>query len=184
MRRRRTQVRGYALSELLVAVAIAGLIIGVLTFLNVDYITLGRRVSDLQAPYALGGRAQRQDPCATPGAVLTAGGDEVVARAPQDNATVLTLSPPQEDDPQTEVSTPAGPAGGSRQPVRVVVEAALQAAPAPGAPARGPSLAAIEVGGATAGVVSPRCDLPQICTYDVANAMCAEDEVNALAEPS
>ena len=177
------RARGYALSELLVAVAIAGLIIGILTFLNVDYVTLGRRVSDIQAPYALGTRAERVDPCATPGGVLTAGDDEVVAKAPHDSTTVLKLSPPQGDGSQTQVSTAGGPVGASAAPVRVVVEAAPQTGLAPGAPARGPSLASIEVGGATAGVVSPRCDLPQICTYDVANAICTEDEVNALAEP-
>lgn len=178
---RMMQARGYALSELLVAVAIAGLIIGVLTFLNVDYITLGRRVSDIQAPYALGTRAERADPCETPGGVLTAGDTNVVAKAPHETATVLTLRAPGADaaDHLTEVSTPAGLAGASRAPVHVVVETAPQS----GDPARGPSVASIEVGGATAGVVSPRCDLPQICTYDVTNAMCLEDEVNALAEP-
>jgi len=178
MSRRKLRARGYALSELLVAVAIAGLIIGVLTFLNVDYISLGRRVSEIQAPYAMGGRAQRDDPCATPGGVLTAGAANVVARAPRDAATVLTLAPPT-DEGTTEVRTATGVAGASRQPVRVVVEATPQA----GNVLRGPSLAALEVGGATAGVVSPRCDLPQICTYDVVNAMCTEDEVNALADP-
>jgi hypothetical protein len=181
MSARRRQARGYALSELLVAVAIAGLIIGVLTFLNVDYITLARRVSEIQAPYALGTRAERGDPCETPGGVLTAGDADVVAKAPHETATVLTVRPPSADeaDGVTEVSTPAGAAGASRAPVRVVVEATPQG----GLPARGPSLAAIEVGGATAGVVSPRCDLPQICTYDATNAVCQEDEVNALAEP-
>ncbi|HWF77292.1 MAG TPA: hypothetical protein VN694_08960 [Caulobacteraceae bacterium] len=178
MRRRKAGSRGYALSELLVAVAIAGLIIGVLTFLNADYISLGRRVSDIQAPYALGARAARGDPCGTPGGVLTAGDDNVVDVAMHETNTVLTLNTPT-DEGATRVTTPAGDAGESHQPVRVVVEAL----PKSGAIARGPSLAAIEVGGATAGVVSPRCDLPQICTYDPANAMCEEDEVNALAEP-
>ena len=170
--------RGYALSELLVAVAIAGLIIGVLSFLNVDYISLGRRVGDMQSPYAMGGRAQRIDPCATPGGVLTAGDTNVVAQAPHEAAAVFTLNPPA-DDGTTVLAAPTGLAAASRRPVRVVVEATPQT----GAIPRGPSLASIEVGGATTGVVSPRCDLPQICTYDVANAMCEEDEVNALAEP-
>jgi hypothetical protein len=178
MRTRTLRARGYALSELLVAVAIAGLIIGVLTFLNVDYISLGRRVSDIQAPYAMGGRAERGDPCATPGGVLTAGDDNVVAIAPHETATVLTLRS-QADDGTTEVATPAGVVGASRRPVRVLVEAMPKTGPI----ARGPSVASIEVGAATAGVVSPRCDLPQICTYDGTNAMCLEDEVNALAEP-
>ncbi len=183
MRPRETRPRqraagGFALSELLVAVAIAGLIIGVLTFLNVDYISLGRRVSDIQTPYELGARAERADPCATPGGVLTAGDTNVVARAPHESATVLTLHP-QADDGTTEVTTPRGLAGAAHQPVRVVVETAPQS----GNVLRGPSVASIEVGGATAGVVSPRCDLPQLCTYDPINAICLEDEVNALAEP-
>jgi hypothetical protein len=111
--------------------------------------------------------------------VLTAGDDNVVAVAPHETATVLTLRQQQADDGATEVTTAAGVVGASRKPVRVVVEAMLKTGPI----ARGPSVASIEVGGATAGVVSPRCDLPQICTYDVANATCLEDEVNALAEP-
>lgn len=167
------RARGYALSELLVAVAIAGLIIGVLTFLNVDYISLGRRVSDLSAPYTLGTRAQVGDPCAAPGGVLTDADDAVVAHEPQDNATILTLAHPDTDDTNaTQVSTPAGLAGETRRPLRVVVE---------NAPARGPSVASVEVAGATVGVIAPRCDLPEICTYDPANAICQEDE--AVAEP-
>ena len=167
------RVRGYALSELLVAVAIAGLIVGVLTFLNVDYISLGRRVSDISGPYALGARAQSVDPCVAPGGVLTDADDQVIAHQPQDNATVLTLTHPDPDDVNaTQVSIAGGPAGQTRRPVRVLVE---------NAPSRGPSLASVEVAGATVGVIAPRCDLPQICDYDAANAMCHEDE--AVAEP-
>jgi hypothetical protein len=162
--------RGYALSELLVAVAIAGLIIGALTYLNVDYIQLGRRVSEIGAPYALGGRAQAGEPCADPpGGVLTAGDDKVISQGAHDNATVLTLA---SRDGETQVSTPAGLAGTSRRPVRLVIEAT----PSPAA-----SIAAVEVGGATVGVVAPRCDLRQVCDYDAANATCREDE--AAAEP-
>jgi hypothetical protein len=166
--------RGYALSELLVAVAIAGLIIGTLTFLNVDYISLGRRVADIQGPYALGTRAQAGDPCAAPGGVLEAGDNALIAKGPQDNETVLSLARQDADGAgaTTQVSTATGVAGASTRPVRVVVEAA---------PARGPSMASIEVGHATVGVLAPRCDLPQICDYDPANAMCHEDE--AVAEP-
>jgi hypothetical protein len=167
------RARGYALSELLVAVAIAGLIIGVLTFLNVDYISLGRRVTDIAGPYTLGTRTQAGDPCAAPGGVLTDADDAVIAHQPQDNATVLTLSHPDADDANaTQLSTASGLAGETRRPVRVVVE---------DAPARGPSVASVEIAGATVGVIAPRCDLPQICTYDAANAMCQEDE--AVAEP-
>ena len=58
MRRR----AGYALSELLVAVAIAGLIIGVLTFLNVDYVSLARRATDFTRDQAemLSGKVREQ----------------------------------------------------------------------------------------------------------------------------
>jgi hypothetical protein len=164
------RARGYALSELLVAVAIAGLIIGVLTFLNVDYVQLGRRVSDISQPYRLGARAQRGDPCADPaGGVLTAADNEVISRSDHDNATVLTMS---SQDGQTTVATPAGVAGSSRRPVRLVVEAT----PAPAA-----SMVSVEVGGATVGTVAPRCDLRQVCDYDSANATCREDEI--VAEP-
>jgi hypothetical protein len=43
-------------------------------------------------------------------------------------------------------------------------------------------MAAVELGGATAGVVSPRCEASQVCDYDAANAMCLQDEVT-VAEP-
>jgi hypothetical protein len=164
------RARGYALSELLVAVAIAGLIIGVLTFLNVDYVQLGRRVSDISQPYRLGARAQRSDPCADPaGGVLTAGDNAVILHGAQDNATVLTVS---SQDGETALATPAGMAGSSRRPLRLVVEAT----PAPAA-----SVVAVEVGGATVVTVAPRCDLRQVCDYDAANAACREDET--VAEP-
>lgn len=178
--------RGYALSELLVAVAIAGLIVGALTFLNVDYVSLGRRVADLQQPYELGGRAQAGDPCAMPGGVLVADNSALIAHGPDDNATILTLAAvdPERPGAGTLVSTPAGPAGTSRRPVRVAIKTAPAggAAATPRAQRVGPaSMATIEVGDATVGVVAPRCELPQVCTYDAANATCFEDE--ALAEP-
>jgi prepilin-type N-terminal cleavage/methylation domain-containing protein len=174
--------RGYALSELLVAVAIAGLIVGILTFINVDYITLGRRVGQIQGPYRLGRRAERVDPCAMPGGVLTADGEQLVAHGLQDNETVLTLVPPDPDTPggETQVITATGVAGTTSQPVRAVVEATTPqgAAPAPGA-----SMAWVEIGGRTVAVIAPRCDLAQICAYDAANAMCEQDKVQEVAEP-
>ena len=163
------RARGYALSELLVAVAIAGLIIGTLTFLNVDYINLGRRVGEARGPYELGARAQAGDPCAVPGAVLTAGDGAVVAQGPQEARPLLTVTP---QDGVTWVQPAAGPPVAERRPVRVVVEAT---------PTPGGSLASVEVGDATVGVLTTRCDLPQVCSYDPANAMCAEDESMANA---
>ncbi|HEY1427597.1 MAG TPA: hypothetical protein VGF50_13070 [Caulobacteraceae bacterium] len=177
------RLRGYALSELLVAVAIAGLIIGVLTFLNVDYVSLGRRVADIGRPYELGTRVGAGDPCATPGGVLIAGDRELVAHGPDGNAVVLTLDPVDPDRP--DAGTQVGEAGFSTRPVRVVVRSAVQALADAGAPAKGvgpASMAAVEIGGATVAAVSPRCELRQVCSYDAANAMCQEDE--AVAEPS
>jgi prepilin-type N-terminal cleavage/methylation domain-containing protein len=161
------RARGFALSELLVAVAIAGLIISVLTFLNVDYVAMGRRVGDIQTPYEMGRRAQALDPCANPGAVLTAGENQVTADVLKQSTPVLTLTA---DGARTQLSTPAGLAGTATRPVRVIVESTT---------APGGSMAAIEVGDATVGVVAQRCDLKQVCSYDATNVMCAEDEVNA-----
>jgi prepilin-type N-terminal cleavage/methylation domain-containing protein len=164
------RTRGFALSELLVAVAIAGLIISVLTFLNVDYVAMGRRVGDIQTPYEMGRRAQALDPCANPGAVLTAGEHQVTADMLKQSTPVLTLA---SEGAQTHVSTPAGLAGTVTRPVRVTVESTT---------APGGSMAAIEVGDATVGVVAQRCDLREVCSYDAANAMCGEDEVNAIGD--
>jgi Prokaryotic N-terminal methylation motif len=158
MRRR----AGYALSELLVAVAIAGLIIGVLTFLNVDYVGLARRVVDTQGPYALGGRAEAQgdrDRCADVGATWAATNDAVVAQEKHTATPVLTLVP---DGAATQLVTSGGLAGKSSQPLRVTVENGASSG----------AVAAIEVGDATVGVVARRCDLTEICDYDATNALC------------
>lgn len=165
------RLRGFALSELLVAVAIAGLIISVLTFLNVDYIGLARRVVDIQRPYAMGARAQSGgdlDRCAEPGATLTAVDNQVVAQGDNEASPVLTLGP---SDAGTDVVTAGGSAGSTNRPVRVIVEAA----PAAG----GGSMASLVVGDATVGVIAPRCDLTEVCAYDAANAMCRKERTNA-----
>jgi prepilin-type N-terminal cleavage/methylation domain-containing protein len=167
------RLRGFALSELLVAVAIAGLIISVLSFLNVDYIGLSRRVVDIQHPYALGARAQAGgdlDRCAEPGATLTAVDNQVVAQGDNEASPVLTLGP---SDAGTDVVTAAGSAGSTNRPVRVIVEAA----PAAG----GGSMALLVVGDATVGVIAPRCDLTEICEYDAANATCRKVQTNTAA---
>jgi prepilin-type N-terminal cleavage/methylation domain-containing protein len=165
------RLRGFALSELLVAVAIAGLIISVLTFLNVDYIGLARRVVDIQHPYAMGARAQAGgdlDRCAEPGATLTAIDNQVVAQVDNEASPVLTLGP---SDAGTDVVTAGGSAGSTNRPVRVIVEAA------PGA--GGGSMASLVVGDATVGVIAPRCDLTEVCAYDAANAVCRKAQTNA-----
>jgi type II secretory pathway pseudopilin PulG len=169
------RLRGFALSELLVAVAIAGLIIGVLTFLNVNYVSLGRRVSELRTPLDLGRHAQAgavDALCANPGAVLRPGDNKVVAQSIRQSSDFLLLDA---QDGQTRVSGALGFAGSSSQPVRIIVESAENP---------GGSVASIEVGDATVGVVAPRCDLPEVCDYDMTNAMCQADEDTNAAKPS
>jgi len=166
MRRR----AGYALSELLVAVAIAGLIIGVLTFLNVDYVGQARRVVDTQGPYAMGGRAEalaNLDRCAQTGATWATTNDAIVAEDNSTNAPVLTLAA---DGAATDLVTAGGAAGKSTRPVRVILEN--------GAPSG--AVAAIEVGDATVGVIARRCDLTEICDYDATNVLCRVPDANAL----
>jgi len=162
---------GYALPELLVAVAIAGLIVGVLTFLNVDYVGLGRRVVDIQSPYALGGRAETSadlDRCAHVGTTLAATNDAVVAQDKTGATPILTLAA---DGATTQVLTSGGGGGKTDRPVRVIVE---------NAPAPGGSMASIEVGDATVGVIAPRCELTELCDYDATNALCIVPETNAV----
>jgi len=162
------RVRGYALSELLVAVAITGLIVGLLTFLNVDYIGFARRVAGIGEPYDLGRRMEAQangDRCAQPGAVLTPGENAVEAKGKTDDDMVLSMST---QDGVTSVVTGTGVAGTARLPVRALVQTG----------GRG-SMAALEVGDATVGVIAPRCDLVEICAYDATNALCLTPDTNA-----
>jgi hypothetical protein len=166
------RARGYALSELLVAVAITGLIVGVLTVLNVDYVGLARRVVDIQEPYAIGGRAERGanlDRCAEPGATLAAVDNQVVALADNEATPVLTLGP---SETGTDVATVAGGAGRTVHPVRALVE---------NSPSRGGAVATLEIGDATVGVIALRCDLAEICAYDAVNATCRKPAAAAAA---
>jgi len=166
------RVRGFALSELLVALAVMGLIVGVLTALDVDYVGLARRVADIGRPFEIGARAEAManaDRCATPASVLTAGENAVVAETPNDQAGVLRLAP---DRDATQLATNRGVAGATARPLRLVVESE-------GASRR--SLAAVEVGDATVGVVAPRCDLREVCDFDAANSLCRQDEERAVA---
>jgi hypothetical protein len=178
------RARGYALSELLVAVAITGLIVGVLTFLNVDYIGLAHRIVDVQAPYAIGHRAEsgaNLDRCAQPGATFVALDNQVEALADNEATPVLTLGP---SETGTDVETAGGADGRTTQPVRVVVE---------NAPSAGAGVASLEIGAATVGVIASRCDLAEICAYDAVNATCrkttsaaaanATDDTNAADGP-
>jgi hypothetical protein len=170
VRRRASRARGYALSELLVAVAITGLVVGLLTFLNVDYVGMTRRVASIQGPYAIGGRVQagaNLDRCATPGATLVAVDNQVEAQADNEATPVLALGP---SPTGTDIDA-AGGGGLTDQPVRVSVESA---------PAPGGSMASLEIGAATVGVIALRCDVPEVCDYDAANATCAKPMTNAI----
>jgi prepilin-type N-terminal cleavage/methylation domain-containing protein len=167
------RVRGFALTELLVAVAIGGLIITVLTFMNVEYVGLARRVSDLQGPYDLGRRAQAgavEDLCANPGAVLRPGAAKVVAQSIRDSNDALILNTA---DGVSSVSGPGGGGGSSTQPLRIVVQSAANS---------GGSVASIEVRDATVGVVATRCDLPEVCDYDATNSLCKADEETPVGQ--
>ena len=162
--------RGYALAELLVAVAIAGLIVSSLMLLNVDYVGFARRVVDIQGPFAMGRRAEaggNLDRCFHSGATLTPGENQVVAEDKTHTDPVLTLAI---NSGSTTLVTPQGSAGASSRPVRVIV----QSTPAPGG-----SMASIEVGDATVGVIATRCDVAELCDYDVTNATCREPDTNA-----
>jgi Tfp pilus assembly protein FimT len=166
--KRRLKARGYALSELLVAVAITGLVVGVLTFLNVDYIGFARRVVGIGQPYDIGRRLEAQangDRCAEPGVALTVADNAIEARDKKHDDTVLALSA---QNGATSVATAQGVAGTAQQPVRALVETG----------GRG-SMATVEVGDATVGVIAPRCDLAEICAYDASNALCLEPDTNA-----
>ncbi|HEY1752022.1 MAG TPA: hypothetical protein VGG29_12205 [Caulobacteraceae bacterium] len=162
------RLKGFALAELLVAVAIAGLIVTVLAALNVDYVGLARRVADQHTPYALGERAEAMDPCAHPASMLRAGETSVDAEGlgiRRERAQVLGLTT---RGGRSFVSGPGG-VGETDRPVRMIVE---------GTAGAGGSMAAIEVGDATVGVVAPRCDLEEVCSYDPVNQLCSADEVN------
>jgi hypothetical protein len=164
------RLQGFALSELLVAVAIAGLIIGVLTFLNVDYVGLARRVADQHSPYEIGDRAEATDPCGQPATMLRAGAASVDAEKlgiRPDRTQVLGLAT---HEGHSTVSTAGAGSVETERPVRMIVESTV---------GPGGSMAAIEVGDATVGVVAPRCDLEEVCTYDSVNQLCSVDETNA-----
>ena len=98
-----------------------GLIVGLLTFLNVDYVGFARRAVGLGAPYDLGRRMEAQangDRCAQPGAMLAPGQDAIEAKDKKDDEVVLAMST---QDGATSVVTGSGLAGTVRQPVRGVV---------------------------------------------------------------
>jgi prepilin-type N-terminal cleavage/methylation domain-containing protein len=144
-------VKGFALTETLVALAIAGLVVTALLWLQVDYIALARRAMAQTRPGSdaalLLQQAKAFDNCAQPKAVLARTPFGLAAREGELDTPVMGL------------------------PARVEVRTA--AAPGPdGQPRGGWSSASIERGGATIAVIALRCDLPELCNYDMAKGQC------------
>jgi prepilin-type N-terminal cleavage/methylation domain-containing protein len=167
--------RGFALSELLVAVAIGGLILTGLTWLQVDYVALARRVGELGAPFVAGTRLQRaaamQVRCGQPGAVLQLSDDGgLVAVKSGQSTNLIAVS---RDRGRTTLAASTGGAASFLRPVQIL---AGSAALGDGAPRPGWSAVAIEAGGTTVAVLGARCDLPEVCEYDGATDRCLGDK--------
>lgn len=144
-------MRGFALTETLVATAIAGLIVTALLWLQVDYLALARRAIAQGRPSSeavtLQGAVKGFDNCAYPQAVLARSDYGLAAR-------------------QGELDTPVVglPAG---------AQVRIAAARGPdGKPRDGWSVASIERDGAPLAVMAQRCDLPELCDYDMAKDKC------------
>jgi hypothetical protein len=102
--------------------------------------------------------------------VLHAGLVKVTAQTIRDATDAMTL---KIADGVSTVSGPAGSGGSAPQPVRIVVQSAANP---------GGSMASVEVGDATVGVVAPRCDLPEVCDFDATNSLCKADEEAPVAK--
>jgi hypothetical protein len=150
MSRRR---QGFALTETLVAVGIGALIVTALVWLQVDYLSLARRAMTLGQvePAVRGLRAQAKafDTCGYPGLVLARSEQGVVALRPK-------------DEPIPVIGLP-GPGWSARS---------ASAARLDGSSRPGWSAAAINRGDATIAVIALRCDLAEVCAYDVAKGEC------------
>lgn len=158
MTSRRRRLRGFAMAELLVSLAISGLILGGLLYLQVDYLSLSRRALALGAPYRLGNDLVKQagagDRCRLPGAALKMDGDRLLAEQAQGETGVLTL-------PESQRGKPPAPKA-----------AVFSARQKDGSPRPGWSFAAIDQRDATIAVIALRCDLPEVCDYDPAKGIC------------
>lgn len=145
-------MKGFALTETLVALAIAGLIVTALLWLQVDYLALARRAVAMGRPPAdLAGVQQMArdfDNCAAPRAVLARSDLYGLALREGELETPVLGLPP-------------------RTQVRVAVALDGQAQPRGGW-----SSASIERGGTTIAVVAQRCDLAELCNYDMAKGQC------------
>jgi type II secretory pathway pseudopilin PulG len=144
-------MKGFALTETLVALAIAGLIVTTLVWLQVNYLALAKRTVAQGRP-ALEAAALRQaarsfDNCAYPNAVL-ARSDPGLALRTADGDVPLTSLPPKTS---AHVVAALGPDGRLRD---------------------GWSSAAIARNGVPVAVLAQRCDLPEVCNYDMAKDQC------------
>jgi hypothetical protein len=162
-------MRGYVLSEALVAVAIGALVLSGLMALDVDFIGLTRRAADLGAPYRVGARLEQAvagtHRCDHGGAALAVQDGKVVLAQGQTADDFITL----QSGPAGTTVAAGGASGAVSGPARVVVLTAAQ----PDASARpGFGVASIEAQGAPIATASLRCDLPEICDYDPAKGVC------------
>ncbi len=144
-------MKGFALTETLVALAIAGLIVTALLWLQVDYIALARRAIAQGRPDADARALQQQarafDNCASPKAILAETPGGVASRVGELDTPLIGLS----SKAQARSVAALGPDG---------------------KPRGGWSSAAITRGGATIAVIALRCDLPELCNYDMAKDEC------------
>jgi type II secretory pathway pseudopilin PulG len=169
------KVRGFALAELMIAVAIGGMVLTGLIWLQVDYVALAKRVGELGAPFAAGARLQRavaaEARCGQPGAVLQlSDNDGLVAVKSGQSTSLIILA---RDGRRTTLSASTGGAASFTEPVQVLAGSATLA---DGASRPGWSVGAVEAGGATIAVLGARCDLPEVCDYDRAADRCRGDQ--------
>ena len=144
-------MKGFALTETLVALAIAGLIVTALVWLQVDYLALAKRAlgQGRLSPEAAALRqtARSFDNCAYPQAVLAGTDQALAARSPDGDLPLMPLP--------------------SRDSLRVVTARGPD-----GQPRSGWSSAIVTHNGAPVAVLAQRCDLPELCNYDMAKDKC------------
>lgn len=144
-------MKGFALTETLVALAIAGLIVTALVWLQVDYLALAKRTL-AQGRLSPEAAAMRQatrsfDNCAFPNGVLAASDQGLVTRLADGDIPLMSLPPKT----SAQAVAAVGPDG---------------------RPRAGWSSLAIARNGAPVAVLAQRCDLPEVCNYDMAKDQC------------
>ena len=146
------------MAELLVSLAISGMILGGLLYLQVDYLSLSRRALALGAPYRLGDALVKQagaaDRCRQAGASLKVDGDRMMVEQIDGETVLLSL-------PKAEKGKPLPPKA-------VAASAKL----GDGSSRPGWSFASLSQHDATIAVIALRCDLPEVCDYDAAKGVC------------